>query len=214
MCCCALGKSQTNDSINERRGNLYFSVSPEYRITPFYTGIRTSELGSLVDFQTQNASAALNYDFNYFPLKNLALGFSHSFRYDHIVKGELSLFNDTQTIAPDENGLIMDFHFYIKYHAKIFKDSELTLLVGRSLLNTGTSFQQIRRIFNEDNEPIASISSSRSSSFWSFNLGLGWKKKRLEFLGGIYTSNTTEFLEGSTGFSIPYIRLNYTLAKL
>ena len=104
LCCCQIGKSQTDNTINERQGDFYFSISPEYRITPFYTGTRTSDLGSLVDFQAQNASTAVNYDFNYFPLKNLALGFSHSLRYDHIVKGELSLFNDMQTIAPDENG--------------------------------------------------------------------------------------------------------------
>lgn len=213
LCFCGNVFGQNKFDREQRKGSFYFSISPEYRITPIFGFAPRSNIGRNIEVNEQNSGVALSYAFDWFILKNLSLGFSHSFRYDHIVKGELPL-DSQSTIAPDTNGLIMDFHFYVKYHLKLFKDSEVSFLLGRSLLNTGTSFSQINRFFDTNGEIILGVTNTRNANYGAFHFGVGWKKNRVEILGGVYTSNTTEYFGGSIDFTVPYIKLNYSLGKL
>lgn len=205
---------QKSYDISERKGQLFFKVSSEYRVTPIWRSVPRDRTGSFVEINEQNSGVALSYAFDWFIAKNWSLGFSHSLRYDHILVGPVELENSTIEAVPDENALLMDFHFYFQYHFKVFQESELYLQAGRSILHVGSSFNFVTRFDDANGQQIGALRRSLNNNFGAWNLGIGWKKNKIEILGGAYTSDTTEYFEETVFLWIPYIRFSYNLGKL
>ncbi|MGB3606447.1 hypothetical protein, partial [Psychroserpens sp.] len=149
-----IGESLSAQEMNyldkeNRGGQLFFKVGSEYRITPLPTSAPPSQ-NVFVNTDLQNSGVAFAYTLDMFVTKNLSIGFSNSFRYDYL--GGIAEFEGDIGAQPENRGLIIGYHFYLDYHFKVFKESELFLRLGRSLLNRGTVIDSKKTFFNAEGE--------------------------------------------------------------
>lgn len=194
-------------SIDNRQGLLFFSVGTDYRITPIEK-VLVSPTYSIGEFRTsideigpQNAGMGFRYDLNYFLTTSLSLGFSNSLRYDIQLSDRASLTSDNT--GPKSKTLLVDYHFYADYHFKAFANSELVLRLGRSYLNTGS------QITATENNAVSDF----SFDYWSWNLGLGYRKQRTHLMLGVFNSSTTNYPQ-TESLVIPYLSITYNLKNL
>ncbi|WP_299128089.1 hypothetical protein [uncultured Winogradskyella sp.] len=204
-----------NNNINyllteNRKGQLFFKVSSEYRITPLpYDAPNTFP----VSLDLQSSGVAFAYTLDYFVLKNLSLGFSNSLRYSYI-GADFTQIEGVSGSAPSNRGLIFGFHLYADYHFKIFKKSELFLRLGKSLLNRGTEINTKEPFFDNEGNLIVVIGSAFDAAYEPWNFGIGWKKRKLELMLGFYTSSNSEFFDVPEEFIVPYFKFSYNLGRL
>lgn len=208
------GFSQDSTAIGSRQGKLFFAIGTEYRITPIYDASASSlNSGGVVEIDAQSAGMALNLNLDYFVTKNICLGFGNSFRYD-VIAQSVGGIADQFGIQAADNGLITDFHFYVDYHIKVFKQSEMFLRLGRSLSNRGTEYSTKRTIFDQNGDIVAVGNLRDNYAYEPWNFAVGYKKNKINLIGGIYTSGISEYFDESTSFIVPYVSFKYTLGKL
>jgi hypothetical protein len=203
--------------IGQRKGNLFFSLGSEYRITPYYNLNPNPNENQFTFVPTnidlQNSGVAFNYTFDYFVTKNLALGFSNSIRYDLITLPIDEITSDFG-FRPANNSLIFGFHFYLDYHFKIFKDSELFVRIGRSLINRGTEYTEKETFYDDDGNKTLSFIGTEDTGYEPWNYAIGYKKNKISLTLGIYTSAISEYFNDDTTFIIPYLNFKYNIGKL
>ena len=107
-------ESKTNYLLKEnRKGQLFFKLSSEYRITPLPTNVAQNP-NIPVDSDMQNSGVAFAYTLDFFTGKNLSIGFSNSFRYDELGANLGSNRNQIEGgfgVEPTNRGLIIGFIF-------------------------------------------------------------------------------------------------------
>jgi hypothetical protein len=207
--------AQNSWDINQRKGKLFFSVGAEYRITPLKYGERNFSLNSIaISEDVQNSGAAFLYSFDFFATKNLSLGFSHNFRYD-LVSNSGSI-NKVDNFAFDKAnyGLINGYHFYIDNHFKVFKEGELFLRLGKSMLNRGTGVSYRKSLFDGNGNIIGDAYSTENFAFKPWNFAIGYKKNKTSLIVGLYTSSNTNYYDSDLSFLVPYFTFKYNLGKL
>ncbi|MFT5848264.1 hypothetical protein [Psychroserpens sp.] len=194
-----------------RKGQLFFKLSAEYRITPLPTTAPSSGKAN-VNTDLQNSGEAFSFELNLFITENLSLGFANSYRYDEI-GGFEGLDNDRQS-RPTNRGLIIGYHFYVDYHFKIFRESELFARVGLSMLNRGTRVASRETFFTPDGEIFGVAGSSNGTEYTSNNWSIGWKKRKTEIMLGFYTSGNSDYFLEPQIYTIPYFKFSYNLGRL
>lgn len=203
--------SQLNAQDENRKGHLFFKVGTEYRITPLpWEFSEQPTVFSNIDLQ--NSGPAFNYSLDYFITKNLSIGFTHSIRYSLLLYNNDTSVNFISRAA--EKTWMHDYHFYLDYHFKIFKNKESDLFVrlGQSLMNTGSDFSTTKAFFDQNGEIIGHLISQGSFRYSASNFAIGYKKKRLEAMIGVYSSKNVWLIDPNT-FTVPYIKLSYSLKK-
>lgn len=203
-----------NNEINQRKGSLYFSIGSDYRITTIenssdFQFFDNSDI--LLNTQVQNTGFAINYNFDYFLSKNLSIGFSHSMRYG-VVSQEVNNVSGDFGAEASQSNLIFGYHFYLDYHFRVFKNSEMFVRFGRSLLNRGTDFST-KRPFQETESGIIYEIIPSNFAFEPWHFALGYKKEKVSFILGAYTSSNTDY-QGEDLFVIPYLSFRYSLGSL
>ena len=195
-------------SIDNRQGLLFFSVGTDYRITPIEKRLESAATYPAGEFRAnpdeigaQNTGVGFRYDLNYFLTTALSLGFSNSLRYDLQLSDRASL--TTDNTGPKSKTFLVDYHFYADYHFKAFANSELVLRLGRSYLNTGS------QITATENNAVNDF----SFDYWSWNLGLGYRKQRTHLMLGVFNSSTTNYPQ-TESLVIPYLSITYHLKNL
>lgn len=207
------GQDSTSYAKEQRKGKLFFSVGTDYRITPIYkinAGIRTVREAA-INPGRQVDGFAFNYNLDHFITKNLAVGFSNSFRYDMVAKN-FNIASETGFTSV-EKSLIIGFHFYFDYHFKIFKNSEIFARVGLSFLNRNTNLTIKETFEGNEGVPDLAIFSEYDTAYEPWNFAIGYKKNRFSLIGGIYSSANSEYTRG-TSFIIPYFGLRYNIGNL
>lgn len=202
---------QEHNSLSERKGKLYLSVGPDYRVTPIYGSANTYD-EAFTSIDLQNSGTTFNYSLDYFLSNTLSLGFSQSFRYDILLYNDETSFNFGARKA--EKAVFIDYHFYLKYYLKISKESKLFLKFGKSMMNRGSEYSKLKTEYLPDGTLLFHVNSTRDFSYGATNFGLGFNRKKLELLLGMYTSNNTQYFTTSQNFKILYINLNYQIFKL
>ena len=204
--------SQNSFDIDQRKGKLFFSTGMQYRITPYYeTGSPSFTVP--VNTDAQLSGPVLNLTLDFFITKNLSIGFTHGLRYDEVtnIGGETDNFSRWEAAS---NSLINSQHIYVDYHFKIFKESELFIRIGRSLLNNGTGYIERESFFADDGELLSSFLSSKDLTFRPAHFAIGFKKKRINIIAGTYVSTNNPFIVGNNALYIPYLEFKYSLFKL
>lgn len=206
--------SQNDFSINNRKGNLYFSVGSDYRYyviddAPEFQFFENPDIK--VNTFSQNSGFAFNYNLDYFISDKLSLGFSHTFRYD-VVSQEVNNVSSEFGAEAAQKSLIFGYHFYLDYHFKIFKKSELFVRFGRSLINRGTEFST-KSLFAITEEGNITAVDPSDFAYEPWNFAIGYKKQRVSFIVGAYTSSNSDY-QGITDIIIPYISFRYNIGKL
>lgn len=204
--------AQNRFSAEDRKGQLFFNVSSEYRVASLFDQDITTI--NAVDLQDQTTGLAFNYAFDWFTGRKISFGFSHSLRYDHILKATLDPNQIGISSAVDTNGLLMDFHFYAQLYFNVFEKAETYFLLGRSLLNVGSDYNDVRRFFDEGGSLIATRSMSTNTNYGSWNGGIGLKIDRYSVLVGLYFGDNVNYFQESGILSIPYVRLSYNIGRL
>lgn len=194
-----------------RRGQLFFKVGGEYRITPLPNSAAPAN-NILVNSDKQNSGSGVFYTLDMFLTKNLSLGFSHTLRYDE-VGGLRSGIEGNFGSEPMPKALIQGYHFYIDYHFKVFRESEIYLRLGRSLINRGTEVV-FKETFSNGGEPLLSVTGAKDYAYEPWNFGIGWKKRKVELMLAVYTSNISEYFATDETFIIPYFKFSYNLGRL
>ncbi|MDT0293404.1 hypothetical protein ACFQ3R_07915 [Mesonia ostreae] len=108
---------------------------------------------------------------------------------------------------------MMDFHFYLDYHVKVFNNAELFARLGVSLMNRSAHYTYKESVYNDSNELIGYFTSPLYSHYTATNYALGYKKGKIELMLGVYTTNSTAYFTKSERFTVPYIKLNFNLFK-
>lgn len=156
---------------------------------------------------------ALGGSLDYFITRDLTIGFGNAVRYDILTYD----FNDIDQdfgVQPTKDDLIFSFHFYVDYHFKIFKNSEIFLRVGRSIMNGGTDFTEKTTFYDQNGDVSGTFSVSGDYSFGAGHYAVGWKKDRISIIAGMFVSTTTNYFIDTTRFHIPYLSFKYNLGKL
>jgi hypothetical protein len=199
--------------IEERKGKLFFKVGSEYRITPLPYDSSKLDNRISADIDAQNSGVAFHYGFDYFITKNLSIGFNNSFRYDVLIR-QINDIDADNGVQKTDKTLIVGGHFYLDYHVKVFKNSELFARIGRSVLNGGTEYMRKTSYYDNDGNVVAYSYVNEDFLFFSANFAIGYKREKVEILIGMYTSTQTNYFNESESFKIPYINFTYTIGKL
>tara|TARA_B110000240_G_scaffold197261_1_gene251919 strand:- start:13611 stop:13988 length:378 start_codon:yes stop_codon:yes gene_type:complete len=117
----------------------------------------------------QSAGMAVSYSLDFFINKNLAISFSQSARYN-LIKESLDEILDNFSVRPVNNDLIFDYHYYMDYHVKIFKNSEIFARIDISFFSRDKEFVSKRSFFDNNGNPLFSILSSMDAKYQPGNL--------------------------------------------
>lgn len=196
---------------SSRKGSLFFKIGPEYRITPLPWEY-SIQPRVFTNIDLQNSGPAFNYSFDYFITKNLSVGFTQTIRYDLLLYNDDTSFNFGARAA--EKTWMFDYHFYLDYHFQLFKNKkkDVFVRVGKSIMNTGSDYSITEAFFDNNGELIGHLITGGTFRYGATNFAIGYKKNKLETMIGVYTSKGFESIDPNT-FTVPYIKLNYTIKK-
>ena len=215
VCFISLGtNAQDNATIENRKGQLFFKIGSDYRITPIY-GNNATKANYLIrtNVDSQSSGAAPFYTVEFFPGKNWSLNFSQTFHYTVFSYGNFDDIQGENGYSTATNALFIDFHFYVNYYIKLFKKSEIFIRVGKSMLNRNSNYTDKESFYNGE-EYIGAIYGQQNLHFSPYNFGLGYKKNKVELLLGIYSTSNTPYFARNADFIIPYFNLAYTIGKM
>lgn len=207
-------KINLNSHIQNRSGKLFFGLSLEARITPFYNEkdfFSMPKQYAQVNDESQNSGFAVSYSLNYFANKNLSFGFSNSFRNDILYNKSETAMLPTLKNSKSEKTIFIDYHLYSDYHIYISEKSQLFARFGYSFMNTNSDYNQFESIY-QNGVYIGNIGVIKDFSFNALNYGIGYKINKFDILIGAFSSKNTPYT--STRYTIPYIKINYTFLKI
>jgi hypothetical protein len=168
--------AQNSYDIDQRKGKLFFSVGAQYRITPYYNlGSVSGNVSPIVvpvNVDLQTSGSALNLSLDYFITRDFTIGFTNGYRYDMVTNIGSNTEGALDFEAADKT-LITSLHFYADYHFKVFKDSELFIRLGRSLLNQGTNYIERESFFDDNGQVIGTFLSGQDLGYSAYNFALG-----------------------------------------
>ncbi|MCF6347339.1 MAG: hypothetical protein L3J20_03455 [Flavobacteriaceae bacterium] len=220
-------------SQEKQKPRFSIKVGTEYRITPIYSvdSDPSINLGrSTINFNLdkQLSGTSINYTLSYLIFKKFEIGFSHSFRYDHVYYK--SGFDDLQpntsltaTEGESINRWISDTHFFIGKYFTLRK-TDLFLRGGFSMMNRGTDYLQVVSNKSEDNS-YSYISIPSHFNFFAFRTSAGFVSNKFEldigayFIGefkngSIVVSDENSFFVSSQvqqNIIMPYLKLSYRI---
>lgn len=199
---------------DKRGGKFYFSVGPEYRVTPIYNFSTSSEEGAqYTNVDSQNSGTAINFDVEFFIINNLSLGYTTSFRYDLVTAPITAVVKKSNAYAADYK-IIVGNHFYLSYYFKLLKKGEFFVNAGVSFLNNNTSYNKVRAFYDSNGNYTSSISIISDYSFSANKIALGYKRNKGQLALGLYVTGKAPYFEENTKFIIPFVKYSYTFGKL
>ncbi len=195
-----------------KKSNFSIKIGTEYRITP----IKGSEdiviptLVTMPNFSLDNqiSGASINYSLSYVLKSKFEIGFSQSFRYDHIYF-EFSDFQPGISFEKSVNGVITDYHFFIGKYFTLFK-TELFLKTGISLMNRGTNYS--RTIFLTDQGVDRFVTDQLNFNFSAYNVNTGFTFGKYEVgIGAYFINGSSANFVNENNIILPYFKLNYSI---
>lgn len=213
----------TSFSQEEKKSKFNIKIGTEYRLTPIYPaakGLLFNQKNINYNFDKQLNGTSINYALSYSIFKNFDIGFSQSFRYDHIYfkSNTNELFPHTNIGSKEsesKNGLITDYHFFVTKYFNIGKSESLFFRLGYSLMNRGTNYTISEFAFyDEALKADHYIVLSYDFSFTALKLDLGYVHDRFEFGLGAYMFGSTSanfHFEEEHKVIIPFFKFSYRL---
>ena len=213
--------SQQNKSDNldlniNRKGQLYFKLGSEFRITPIpYKSSEISNVGAFTNVDQLHSGPALSYGLEFFINKNFSIGLDHSFRYDTVLY-DFDPLNTSFSAQKSQKELLQGFHLYFTKYFKISaKDGEIFVRAGLSSFNGGSEFLLVEPLgLDVEDDPIVTFQTQVNFVNFGTNLAVGYRKKKVSALIGFYFSNGGTFFERDFQIATPFLKLTYDLGKL
>lgn len=202
-------------SQNMGRSKLfYFTIGPEYRVTPVYKPNDLSKQAAYTNPDMQNSGLALNLGIDYYFTENFSIGFKNSFRYDLITSQIDSSDPSGQGISDTKKDLLIGYHFDLGYRFQIFKKGDLLLNAGISLLNRNSEFTVRESVFDESGQEIGTVTYLADSKFSANKISVGYGKGKSKLMLGMYITRSSGYFEETTTFMIPFLNFSYNFGKL
>jgi len=198
----------------EKRSKFLIKLGTEYRLTPIRSSMDnnnpTSSTIPFFSLDNQLSGASINYTFSYLFSSKVEIGFSQSFRYDHIYYEQSDLQPRT-AFGKSINGMITNYHFFLGKYFKIVK-TEFFLKGGFSLMNRGTNYSR-SEFLGIDSQGISHfVSDELNFNFNAFNVNTGFMFDKYELgLGAYFINSTGANFENENSIVLPYIKLSYLL---
>jgi hypothetical protein len=203
-----------SEHLETRQGKFFLQGLIEYRITPYYNDDRTfsSVRAANVNHDKMNSGTAAGYNLKYFASKNFAINFGQTFRYTTFIftNDTPQFFSDT----PAAKVFLIDYNFSADYYLKVFKKGEFVFRLGLSFMNSGSDYSSTNASYDSNQQLIGWNTGQYDFTLFTQNLGLGYRKDKLEIMLGVYHANLTNYdIEASGGIYYPYLKLEYSLLK-
>lgn len=207
-------------SFSQEKEKSKFSIKlgTEYRITPIYSSRveYTSKPSVNFNLDKQLSGTSINYSLSYITIKKFEIGFSQSFRYDHIYyKSSFSdiIPNTNYPFAEGEsvNDWVVDYHLFIGKYFRIFK-SEFFIKGGVSMMNRGANYS-ITYLVSKDNQGGYTYATDQLNfNFFALNFNTGFTYGKSEFgLGTYFISGASANFEDERNIIAPYFKFSYRL---
>jgi len=201
-------------------------VGIEYRLTPIRSveEFRFNNPNINFNLDRQLNGTSINYTLSYRVFKKFEIGFSQSFRYDHVYFK--SSFADLQpntnvTVAQSEsvNSWITDYHFFLGKYFTV-SNTDFFVKAGISLMNNGTNYTETQSVFIDENTYVL-LGSQNDFNFIAQNISAGFVSKKFELGLGAYFVG--EFPIGASHYPggyehkvlkniiLPYLKLSYRI---
>ncbi len=199
-------------SQDKRKGNLFFNVGPEYRITPIYNaGVSSlSKEANYTNIDLQNSGMALNIGAAYFLTHNLSIGFNNSFRHDIVTTGH----GPNNTMSSTDRGLLIGYHFRANYMFEVFGKGSLIISLGYSLLNRNSEFSVHEPLYDMNGQETGVQTYLADYKFGSNSVSLGYGIGKSKLMIGLYIAGNSVYFNERTTFMIPFLTYSYEFGKL
>jgi len=205
------------DALNNRKGNLFFNVGGEYRITPLpYDSTEPESPTFFTNVDFLHSGPALSIGLEYFIRNNLSVGLDHTLSYDTLLY-DINELGENFAASKTEKELLHGFHLYFSRYFKISSknESEIFIRLGISSFNGGSQFLLVEPVGDDGNgNPVTFFQSQVDFVNFGPNFAIGYRNKRISILAGVYLSNGSTFFRDNFRIVTPYIKLTYTIGKL
>jgi len=198
----------------ENKSKFLIKIGTEYRITPV-TSTADNNIPMLVtvpnfNLDKQLSGASINYTFSYVFSSKFEIGFSQSFRYDHIYF-EQSDFQPRTSFEKSVNGVITDYHFFVGKYFNLLK-TELFLKGGFAFMNRGTNYSRtiLLGVDSQGNSHFQTEQLNFNFSAFKVTTGFAFNKYELG-LGAYFINSTGANFENENSIVLPYIKFSYRI---
>lgn len=201
-----------------KKSKFSIQIGTEYRITPIYPDRveYISKPGVFYNLDQQLSGTSVNYVLKYLSKKKFEIGFSQSFRYDHIYyKSSFSniIPNTNYPEAENEsvNDWIIDHHLYVGKYFKLFK-KEFFVRGGISMMNRGTNYSVTYLYSKDDKGGYTYMVDQLNFNFFALNLNTGFTFNKYELgLGAYFIPGAGANFEDERNIIVPYFKFSYQL---
>lgn len=205
-------------SQDKKPSRFSIQIGTEYRITPIYPDLTEyiSKPGAYYNLDQQLSGTSVNYVLRYLSKKKFEIGFSQSFRYDHIYYK--SSFSDVipntnypYTEGESVNDWITDYHLIIGQYFKLFK-KEFFVRGGISLMNRGTNYSVTYLYSIDDQGGHTYIVDQLNFTFFAlnFNTGIAFDKFELG-IGAYFIPGAGANFDDERNIILPFFKFSYRL---
>jgi len=189
----------------------------EFRIVPFNfrnaEGLSTSNQFFLYNRDKHLSGNSINVGIEYFFLKHTTIGISQSFRYDQLYS-DYNLNNPNDFSSADQHmRFIADTEVQLKQYIPLKNSNQYLIAnIGYGFMNNNTLFH-VTEVYerNADGQIMFSRSSEVDFQFQAYKIGVGYKYKKFEAIIGTYIVEKHNFDDYTSGFGMPFLRLNYNV---
>lgn len=202
----------------ERSEKLSVNAALEYRITPFdyvaQDNSGTPPQHILYSRDNQLSGMSLNVGLEWFVLKNTTIGLINTFRYDNLYYKNDFQINASQTDPVKR--MIYDLQFEVKYRFNLRNDDKLLIMGGYGLMNNNTRYYETTAFYDPNSGDIIGYASTdKDFHFSALKAGVGYNYKNFEVLAGLYFIGTNHNFSnyGTSGFGMPFLKLQYNIVK-
>ncbi|KEY18718.1 hypothetical protein [Kaistella antarctica] len=192
----------------------------EFRIVPYFftktDGAYISNYAYTKNVSKHLSGNSVNVEIEYFFLKSTTIGIAQSFRYDQLYT-DLPINNRPDySVTSPKMRFIADTDIQLKHYFPLKKPNQYIIAnLGYSFMNNNTSFT-VNEVLERDinGYPIFGRSGEIDWQFQAYKIGIGYKYKKIEATVGAYLAEKHSF-EGytSSGFAVPFLKLNYNITK-
>ncbi len=202
----------------EKKAHFSIKIGTEYRITPITKSLDNSQptLVTIPNFDLDNqiSGVSVNYSLSYVFKLKFEIGFSQSFRYDHIYF-EQSDFVPRQTFQKSVNGVITDYHFFLGKYFNLFK-KEFFIKGGISLMNRGTNYSRTIPLGSGTDPNGQEFSRFATDplnfNFSALNVNTGFTFSKYELgIGAYFINGSSANFENENSIVLPYFKVSYNL---
>ncbi len=191
------------------------NIGPDFRITPIELkpNWKSDITRPVTNTDAHLSGSALTYFLNYNPATiNWRFSLGQSFRYDLLYYSDSYNFEENHSNDPIKT-LIVDYHLKAEKYFELKSETELSVQLGFSLMDSSTHFAYTR-LTGDTVIPAYGQDGSYDFRAYSLAFGISGNKLGLKIGGYFVEKHQFESMNEENPFILPYIQLQYVIIRL